>query len=162
MKHKSIIMIQRPNKSPCNGNTRGPLFPRNFVCNNQSERWWKQFSGTQVFRFWNSCHTRQPLLETPMLPQWWCENIKRKRRGKLSTGVLLLHDNVPAHKSRTSRTAIRKWGFVEINHPPYSPDLAPSDYILIKNLKTFVRGRPFPVDNSVKEAVTGYSYTQDV
>ena len=72
MKHGSIIMIQRPNKSPCNGNTRGPLLPRNVVCNNQLERSWQQFSGTQkVFCFWNSCHTRQPLLETPMLPQWW-------------------------------------------------------------------------------------------
>ena len=30
------------------------------------------FFGTQkVFCFWNSCHTRQTLLETPMLPEWW-------------------------------------------------------------------------------------------
>ena len=29
------------------------------------------------------------------------ENIKQKRRGKLSAGVLLLHNNAPAHKSRT-------------------------------------------------------------
>ena len=29
-------------------------------------------SGIQkVFCFWNSCHTRQPLLETPTLIQWW-------------------------------------------------------------------------------------------
>ena len=41
--HGSIIMIQRPNKSLCNGNTRGPLLPRNFVCNNQRERTWQQF-----------------------------------------------------------------------------------------------------------------------
>ena len=26
------------------------------------------------------------------------ENIKQKRRGKLSAGVLLLHDNAPAHR----------------------------------------------------------------
>ena len=55
------------------------------------------------------------------------ENIKQKRRGKLSADVLLLHDNAPAHKSRTSRDPIRKCGFVELNHPPYSPDLDPSD-----------------------------------
>ena len=62
------------------------------------------------------------------------ENIEQKRRGKLSAGVLLLHDNAPTHKSRTSRAAIWKCGFVELKHPPYSPDLALSDYFLFKNL----------------------------
>ena len=83
------------------------------------------------------------------------ENIKRKSRGKLSAGDLLLHDNASAHKSRTSRAAIRKGGFVELNHPPYSPDLAPSDYFLFINVKKFLLGRRFPDDNAVKEATTG-------
>ena len=72
MKHGFIIMIQRPNKSPCNGNRRGPLLQRNLVCNSEPERSWQQSFGTQkLFSFWNPCHTRQPLLETPILPQWW-------------------------------------------------------------------------------------------
>ena len=50
----------------------------------------------------------------------------------------------------------------ELNRPPYSPDLAPSDYFLFRNLKKFLRGRWFPDDNAVKEAVTGYVDTQDV
>ena len=40
------------------------------------------------------------------------ENIKQKRRGKLSAGVLLLHDNAPANKPRTSRAAVSKCGFI--------------------------------------------------
>ena len=73
MKHGSIIMIQRPNKSPCNGNIRGPPTPKKFrVLHSSGKDHGNSFCGTQkVFRFWNSCHTRQPLLETPMLPQWW-------------------------------------------------------------------------------------------
>ena len=90
------------------------------------------------------------------------ENIKQKRRIKLSDGVLLLHDNVPAHMSRTSLAVIRKCGFVKLNHPPYSPDLAPSDYFLFRNIHKFLCGRQFPDDNAVKEAVTGYFDTQDV
>ena len=89
-------------------------------------------------------------------------NFKQKRRGKLSGGVLLLHEYAPAHKSRKSRGAIRKCGFVELNRPPYSPDLAPSDYSLFRNLKKFLCGRRFPDDNAVKEAVTGYFDTQEV
>ena len=91
-----------------------------------------------------------------------CVNIKQKCHGKLSVGVMLLHGNAPADKSRTSRAAIRKCGFVEPNHPPYSPDLAPSDYFLFRNLKTFLRGRRFPDDNAVKESITGYFDNQDV
>ena len=47
------------------------------------------------------------------------ENIILKRRGKLSAGVLLLHDNALADKSRKSRADVRKRGYGELNHPPY-------------------------------------------
>ena len=52
------------------------------------------------------------------------KNIKQKRHGKLLAGVLLVHDNAPAHKSRTLQAAVRKCGFIELNHPPYIPNLA--------------------------------------
>ena len=55
--------------------------------------------------------------------------IKEKRRGKLAAGVLLLHDNVLVHKFRVAQATIRECKFEQLNHPPYSPDLAPSDYI---------------------------------
>jgi histone-lysine N-methyltransferase SETMAR len=42
---------------------------------------------------------------------------------------------------------------VEI-HPPYSPDLAPSDFHLFLQSKSFLAGRRFHDDNEVKEAVT--------
>ena len=56
--------------------------------------------------------------------------IKEKRRGKLAAGVLLLHDNAPVHKSRVAQAGIRECKFEQLNHPPYSPDLAPSNYYL--------------------------------
>ena len=49
---------------------------------------------------------------------------------ELSAGVLLLHDNAPVHMSAKSQAAIQRCGFQQLNHPPYSPDLAPSDYFL--------------------------------
>lgn len=81
------------------------------------------------------------------------EAIKSKRRGKLSRGVLLLHDNAPVHKSRVAASAIRQCGFEELNHPPYSPDLAPSDFYLFGILKKRFRGQRFDSDEEVKEAV---------
>ena len=78
--------------------------------------------------------------------------IKEKRRGKLSQGVLLLHDNAPVHKSRIAQAAIRECKFEQLNHPPYSPDLAPSDYYLFRNLKSHLRGIRFPDDDDLKAA----------
>ena len=44
--------------------------------------------------------TRQSLLETPVLQQWWLyERISNRNAGE---SCRLLHDNAPAHKSRAS------------------------------------------------------------
>lgn len=62
------------------------------------------------------------------------EAIRENRRGKLTRCVLLLHDNAPVLKSRVALAALHKVGFDILNHPPYSPDLAPSDYYLFPKM----------------------------
>lgn len=81
------------------------------------------------------------------------EAIKEKRRGNLKRGVLLLHDNAPVHTARVAKAAISKCGFEEIPHPPYSPDMAPSDYHLFRDLKKDLRGRKFDTEEDLHEAV---------
>ena len=58
------------------------------------------------------------------------------------------------HMSAISQAAIQQCGFQQLNHPPYSPDLAPSDYFLFRVMKKFLRGKRFSSDEEVKEAVT--------
>ena len=82
--------------------------------------------------------------------------VKEKRRGKLAAGVLLLHDNAPVHKSRVAQAAIRECKFEQLNHPPYSPDLAPSDYYLFGNLKSHLRGTRFQDDDELKAATEAW------
>ncbi|GBP43562.1 Mariner Mos1 transposase [Eumeta japonica] len=84
------------------------------------------------------------------------EAVVQKRRGKLSRGVLFLPDNASVHTARVSRQALKDTGFSEIDHPPYSPDLAPSDYFLFSNLKKELRGRRFVDDNQMKMAVESH------
>lgn len=81
------------------------------------------------------------------------ETIKEKRRGKLSQGILILHDNAPVHTAFHARSVLGKNGFTELNHPPYSPDLAPCDYFLFRNLRKCLRGRRFSTDEEMKAAV---------
>ena len=80
------------------------------------------------------------------------ESIKEKRRGKLTKGVLLLHDNAPAHGARVAQAAIRDCGFEQLNNPPYSPDLAPSDFYLFRLLKKELRGKRFKEGDDLKLA----------
>jgi histone-lysine N-methyltransferase SETMAR len=84
------------------------------------------------------------------------KSIKEKRTGKLAKGVLLLIDNAPAHTARVSQAAIRKWDFEQLNHPPYSPDLAPSDYYLFRHLKKELRGKRFEEDDELKWATESW------
>jgi hypothetical protein len=71
------------------------------------------------------------------------QEIARKRRGKLTQGVLLLHDNAPADTSSVAIAAATDCGFELLLHPQYSPDFAPSDFYLFPKLKIKLRGRRF-------------------
>ena len=61
--------------------------------------------------------------------------LKEKRHGKVTKGVLFLHDNAPAHGALATQKKLAYLGFQCLDHPPYSPDLAPSDYHLFPGLK---------------------------
>jgi len=61
--------------------------------------------------------------------------LNEKRRRKVTKGVLFLHDNAPAHRTLATQKKLAYLGFQCLAHPPYSPDLAPSDYHLFPGLK---------------------------
>jgi len=54
--------------------------------------------------------------------------VKKKQRGKLTRGSLLLHGYAPAHMSQVAQAIVRDIGFEQLSRPAYSPDLAPSDF----------------------------------
>ena len=78
--------------------------------------------------------------------------IQRKRGNMWDEGVFLLHDNAPSHTSKISKAAISELGFTELDHPPYSPDLAPSDYFLFPNMKKHLRKKTYTSDDQVENA----------
>ncbi|XP_071093101.1 histone-lysine N-methyltransferase SETMAR-like [Haliotis cracherodii] len=86
--------------------------------------------------------------------------ILAKRRGKITKGVLLQHDNARVHTCRLAVAAVKRNRFKVLPHPPYSPDLAPSDYFLFPNLKKKLRGRHFRSDDELTTAVEGWLHEQ--
>jgi len=90
----------------------------------------------------------------------YCETLKKlrraiqnRRRGMLTKGVCLLHDNARPHVARQTVALLDQFGWDIITHPPYSPDLAPCDYHLFPKLKEHLAGRRFSDDDEVKVAV---------
>ena len=81
---------------------------------------------------------------------------RRNVAGKLRRDVLLLHDNVPVHKSNIIQVAAQYTDFTELNHPAYSPDLAANDYYLFSNLKDILHGSNFETDDEAIRTVNHY------
>ena len=69
--------------------------------------------------------------------------LKEKCSGKFTKGVLFLHENAPAHRVLATQKKSAYLGFQCLDHPPYSPDLAPSDYHLFPGLKKQLKGHHF-------------------
>jgi len=73
--------------------------------------------------------------------------LKEKCQGKVSKGVLFLYDNAPAHRATQKKLAYL--GFQCLDHPPYSPDQAPSDYHLFPGPRKQLKVRHFSSDTEV-------------
>ena len=86
--------------------------------------------------------------------------IRSKRRGQLSKGIVLLHDNACPHTATHTVETLQKLKFEALAHPPYSPDLAPSDYHLFGPLKEALRGHRFTTDQELKVVVHAWLAAQ--
>ncbi|GBM91291.1 Histone-lysine N-methyltransferase SETMAR [Araneus ventricosus] len=82
--------------------------------------------------------------------------IQNKRRGMLTEGILLLHDNARPHTAAQTRALLNSFGW-EVLEPPFSPDLASSDFHLFRHLKHHLGGND---DEDVKTAVTSWLLEQ--
>jgi histone-lysine N-methyltransferase SETMAR len=71
------------------------------------------------------------------------KRFRRVRPHKDVANVLLHCDNTRPHTSLHTREAIKKLQWIVLPHPPYSPDLARSDYHLFSPLKDAIRGKNF-------------------
>jgi len=72
--------------------------------------------------------------------------LKEKSRGKFTKLVLFLHDIAPVHRALGTQKKLAYLGFQCLDQPPYSPDLAPSDYHLFPGLKKQLKDRHFSSD----------------
>nr|XP_060623585.1 histone-lysine N-methyltransferase SETMAR-like isoform X2 [Anolis sagrei ordinatus] len=86
--------------------------------------------------------------------------LQAKRRGKLSKGILFLQDNASAHTAQETMAKLVELGFQLVDHPPDSPDLAPSDYHLFPNLKKHIQGTKFHIISDAMAATDDWFEAQ--
>ena len=82
--------------------------------------------------------------------------ITRKRPLLPHNQIFIQHDNARPHSALLTQQTIRKLGWTVLPHPPYSPDLAPSDYHLFGPLKQFLGGKHYDNIEAVQCAVQAW------
>lgn len=68
-------------------------------------------------------------------------------------GVIFHHDNARPHTSLVTRQRLHTFGWEIMPHPPYSPDIAPSDYHLFRSLQNHLNGQKFNCLEAVKNGL---------
>ena len=71
----------------------------------------------------------------------------------LSCGVCLFHDNVQPQSAHVTIALLEKFKWDILDHPPYSLDLAPSNFHLFLHLKKRLARKKFDNDDEVQEEV---------
>lgn len=65
--------------------------------------------------------------------------------------VVFLHDNARPYASLKTYTHLLRFGWDILPHPPYSPDIAPSDYHLFRALQNNLNEKTFKTLDDVKK-----------
>jgi histone-lysine N-methyltransferase SETMAR len=71
----------------------------------------------------------------------------------LTFSVVFLHDNVRLHTAARTPALLEYFNCLLSDHPPYSPDLTPSDYYLFTYLKNWLGSQHFNNNEDLMESV---------
>lgn len=89
------------------------------------------------------------------------DQLNQRLRRRRSRDVFL-DDNAKPHRSRQTNAKIQELGWQRLDHPPYSPDLAPSDFHLFRSLQHFLKGKRFDDIDEMQESLEEFFDSKDV
>jgi len=147
-----ITMTRRQSTNQWSGGIAAHPAPKNSEYKNPLEKYlasifWDQ-EGILLFDYLPKGQTTNAEYYSSLLVQLE-GSLKEKRREKVTKGALFLNDNAPAHRALATQKKVAYLGLQCLDHPPYSPDLVPSDYHLFPGLKKQLKCRHFSSDAEV-------------
>lgn len=85
----------------------------------------------------------------------YCEQLDRVQealREKRSHRAqhFLLHDNATPHTAKKTKRKLQSLGWTVLPHPPYSPDLAPTDFKLFRSLANALSEKLFTTEEEIR------------
>jgi len=83
------------------------------------------------------------ILSLQVLRRDLMQALKKKRPHLDPERVIFHQDNAPGHRAESTLLEINLLGFETLQHPPYSPDLAPFDFKVFPEIKAALRGVRF-------------------
>ena len=123
--------------------------------------WWDQ-KGVVYHELLKPCETvnveryRQQMIElnnalVEKRPEWATTDGK----------IIVQHDNIPAFKAKPVQNTIKELGWELLYHPPYSPDLDPSEYYLFSLMGRELAEQHFVSYEEVENWVTNWFASKD-
>ena len=76
--------------------------------------------------------------------------------------VVLLDDNARTHTARVMQKNLLELGWSVLLHPPYSPDLVPTDYHLFQSLQNSLTWNNFSNDHQVWDFMKNFFKSKPV
>lgn len=90
------------------------------------------------------------------------EALQKKRPDLVNRkGIVFHHDNARPHTSLVTQKKLLELGWDVLPHPPYSPDIAPSDYHLFRSLQNSLSDKTFTTDSSIKSHLESFVEQKD-
>jgi len=84
-----------------------------------------------------------------------CEKVRWKRPELFANNSWILHhDNALAHMALSVREFLATKQITVLEHPAYSPVLAPSDFFLFPKIKAILEGRHFDDNDDIRSNKT--------
>jgi len=140
-------MTRRQSNNQWSGGIATHPTPKYSECKNQLENFSPRFFGIKTASSTLIIYQRAKLSARSITHLCWCNWRtfwrKNTRRGEVTKGVLFLHDYSPSHWALSTQKKLAYQGFQCLDHPPYSPDLASSEYHLFPGLKKTIGTSPF-------------------
>ena len=70
--------------------------------------------------------------------------------------IYFLHDNARPHIAKLTNSKLLELKWITLPHPPYSPDLAPTDYHLFRSLSSSLKDQHFQEEEDIKSFISDF------